>query len=288
MAISKSRAKHPKPELEEKAKERGEWALYNLTLAPSSPATAEKNESVIANLFKLKVLPGSNVPIRKYRIELDTINKKPITKPEVRGALIKEILLYGRKPDATLWVCDWYKYIICVGKLWSGLGLTVDNVEDAYLVKHKRQAPPGKIVPDMESLIVYEGEIDWNNLKAYVNPKTPNATGYHPDEDLKALNLLSRKNIHDHNLQLHIATVGKKFYPMSPPIGRDLLNEDDQLVYRARTGFFTSVRPGDGSLLLNVNATTSAFYPSMVLQTWIERRLGTNKLQLETGWRLRS
>jgi len=32
------------------------------------------------------------------------------------------------------------------------------------------------------------------------------------------------------------------------------------------------MRLGDGSLLLNVNVTTSAFFPSINLQDWIKRR----------------
>lgn len=43
-------------------------------------------------------------------------------------------------------------------------------------------------------------------------------------------------------------------------------------VFVARTGLFTSVRPGNGSLLLNVNVSTSAFYPAERLQDWIDNR----------------
>jgi hypothetical protein len=36
-----------------------------------------------------------------------------------------------------------------------------------------------------------------------------------------------------------------------------------------RKGFFTSIRPGQGSILLNINTTTSAFYASINLETWM-------------------
>lgn len=44
-------------------------------------------------------------------------------------------------------------------------------------------------------------------------------------------------------------------------------------LYVARIGFSSSIRPGDGSLLLNVNPVTSAFYPTdWSLHKWIWQR----------------
>ncbi|KAG4432890.1 hypothetical protein IFR05_011636 [Cadophora sp. M221] len=71
---------------------------------------------------------------------------------------------------------------------------------------------------------------------------------------------------------------GKKLNPDIADLSQDLvLNEN--VIFGAKTGFFSSVRPGIGSLLLNVSVTTSAFYPAGVsVQKWIERRYNKNKI----------
>lgn len=101
---------------------------------------------------------------------------------------------------------------------------------------------------------------------------------YLPLEDLRILNLISWETINSPSFKG--GRVGKKFYPHSNP--RRIVNQSNtkftlpqHYVYDVNMGFFTSMRPGHGSILLNVNTTTTAFFPfKMKLQTWLNARWG--------------
>lgn len=107
---------------------------------------------------------------------------------------------------------------------------------------------------------------------------TPNRdTSYLPDEDVRALNIISWARINDKAWTG--GRVGKRFYLADGDVGlfkkRNNFEIGEQTVYQVRSGFFSSMRPGHGSLLLNVNIATSAFFPSENLLTWIRRRWNT-------------
>jgi hypothetical protein len=73
--------------------------------------------------------------------------------------------------------------------------------------------------------------------------------------------------------------VGNKIFPDKPGLSTNVpLKNPRPKVYELKTGFFTSTRPGlgDGWLLLNINATTSAFFPQLNLQEWLKRRFNLN------------
>ncbi|KAF8852749.1 hypothetical protein BDZ45DRAFT_694785 [Acephala macrosclerotiorum] len=54
---------------------------------------------------------------------------------------------------------------------------------------------------------------------------------------------------------------------------QDRAARESVTVYQAKTGFFTSIRPGENKLLLNANTITGAFLPDgAVLQDWIWAR----------------
>jgi hypothetical protein len=128
----------------------------------------------------------------------------------------------------------------------------------------------------MNSFIVFEGIVQRSALNNLINlgPQPAGAT-YHPDQDLRAMNILSwtRINFGDWDG----LRVGNKFYPANQALCKDLCRSDREKtinipVYESRTGLFTSMRPGMDSILLNVNATTSVFFPSIKLQDWIYQR----------------
>lgn len=109
--------------------------------------------------------------------------------------------------------------------------------------------------------------------------------GYDPGEDLKSLNIISWYNLHtDPNWRGGL--VRNKFYPAGGLVNSardkkgklkyrvDIKPKDIDPAYLVRSGFFTSIRPGDSTLLMNINTTTSAFYPSMLLSKWLLARWG--------------
>jgi hypothetical protein len=85
---------------------------------------------------------------------------------------------------------------------------------------------------------------------------------------LKCLNIISWKSINSRGA-FDGGRVGNRFYPNSTEVKKEV--NDDAPLYRIRDGFFSSMRPGQGSLLLNVNAITSAFFSPINLQTWIDK-----------------
>lgn len=100
---------------------------------------------------------------------------------------------------------------------------------------------------------------------------------YLPDEDVRALNIISWARINDKAWTG--GRVGKKFDLANGDVGlfkkRNNFEIGEPTVYQVRSGFFSFMRPGHGSLLLNVNIATSAFFPSENLLTWIRRRWNT-------------
>ena len=99
---------------------------------------------------------------------------------------------------------------------------------------------------------------------------------YFPDEDLRIMNLVSWCRINKPKWAGQI--VGKKFFPtkQNPDYSGGIKGQDKITdIYSIRTGFFTSMRPGKGQLLLNVNPSTLAFFSPVNLQEWMVARWKT-------------
>lgn len=118
--------------------------------------------------------------------------------------------------------------------------------------------------------------------------QNPNAPLPGANEDYRALNIIIWRDIYRAG---NIIRIGNKFFPLNNPQLCQRLDRQFNIthpngqqqsvtrhIYDARTGYFTSVRPGQGQLLLNINATCSAFFPAAVnarplnLQEWIHDR----------------
>jgi eukaryotic translation initiation factor 2C len=225
--------------------------------------------------------PDADKRLYKYRVQLDKIGGEEPTNKDLRRRLIRNLLNLNT-PNAEASASDYFSHIVSVGELYDDLN--GDNKERSF--QHTRP-PHGKlpaVTRGMNSTIHFEAEVRLEELQALVKGGVTEVEGeepYHPDEDLKSLNLLSwaRINYNDFNG----AHIGKKFYPSEDSLNallhRSVYNKQERRnysidVYEARTGFFSSMRPGNGSLLLNVNVTTSAFFPPINLQDFINKRYG--------------
>jgi len=272
------------PEVKQENQEKAEWAKSNHILAASQSSPAAKHGGIRANFFRVDML--ADVDIRLYRIVLGQIQGRTVTNRYAKRALIDQILSQYT-PHAQIWVTDYSHYVVSVGQLYNDSTLP-DVVGTVFEAPHNRYSGTGTVIDQITSFIIYERHLDFNALRNWVNPTVliPAGNIYLPDEDLKLLNILSWKHIYD-RAQPHgqFKFVGNKFYPV--PVA----NSDPRFlgnhVYLVQNGFYSSMRPGNGSLLLNVNATTTAFYPSITVQDWLNRRLGaansmpTPKLQTE-------
>ncbi|KAL2075034.1 hypothetical protein VTL71DRAFT_8814 [Oculimacula yallundae] len=244
---------------------------------------------VETNFFKVNFV--SKTLFHKYRIELGLLNGRTVKKEEVKKALIFKLLTVQRPPAATTkWVSDFATYIISTAPLYPEFGThksTNASTPTSFMVPHRLSPIPGKEPAKMETLIHYQGTFDKDLLTKFVknmgNRQVPtDLANYNLDDDVRILNMVSWKNIND-PLVFGGGIVGKKFYP-DPFRSNTALYSGGGLtgttpVYVLSRGFFSSIRPGIGDtaergLFLNVNPTTSAFFPDVNLMAWLKVRGG--------------
>jgi len=172
-------------------------------------------------------------------------------------------------PTANAWASDYSSIIISSERLYSQW-----ISERTPLARpHPRTQPPVAGQTNLASRIVCEGQFNLRSLNTLIiHGNAPE--DYHPDQDLQALNIISWHGI---NAPAWGGTrVGKMFFPPDGP-SQTIPAGGTGVIYDLKTGFFTSMRPADGQLLLNVSTTTSAFNlgdqeNSILLQHWIECR----------------
>lgn len=270
------------PDPDEKDTQKSKWAQSNYKLAPSSQSipTPPKSAKIQANFFRIRM--NTNQDKRLYRVVLGQIQGITITNRDAKRVFIDDILTVY-PPTVQIWVTDHHSYIVSSGSLYNDPTLPY-GVGAVIQALHNQTSSAGVVLRQLASFIIHERNFDFPGSQNYVNPAIALPLGYFPDEDLKILNILSWQHIHNDPQQFK--SVGEKIYPVANNNPRNLTS-GSQNVYIMRHGFFPSVRPGDTSLLLNVNTTTTAFYSPITLQAWIDRRLGrinarpTLKLQSE-------
>ncbi|KAF5873532.1 putative piwi-domain-containing protein [Botrytis fragariae] len=257
-------------EVEEEKRAGGFQQLVHRRTTPANVEARDVNlpDPVQANYFKVTF--KSYLDLRRYRIQLDQINSKDVVKRELRRTLIKGLL--QQNPPPGIWVSDYSEYIVSVGKLYENLtdapGATVE-------ILHHRPGRDQALVP-MQSLIVYEGPFQRDALDTHVSSSD---SLFLPDADLRMLNIISWFRINGYDPQntpfFDGFRVGNRFYPTVGGVIPDhRIPSVNETIFLIRAGFFTSMRPAIGSVLLNVNTVTSAFFPPEILSNWIRLRWG--------------
>ncbi|KAF7881054.1 uncharacterized protein EAF02_006945 [Botrytis sinoallii] len=247
-----------------------------LDLQKASKEGPEGNEFIQAKLFQYKIIFG--------KLQLPLRNRE-----DVRD-LFEEIFKQ-HKPQSTSWTSDYYSCIISTDPLYSecseeqGSAISIGYEQTIQLNDRKQTIK-------MTSTLYFEGFFAIDSLRSYLRPRRASTQqssdtslsrqdgNYLPLEDLRALNLISWDIINSSSFKG--GRVGKKFYPHCNP--RRIVNRSNtrfippqHYVYDVHMGFFTSMLPGPQSILLNVNTTTTAFFPSkMNLQTWLDARWGNS------------
>jgi hypothetical protein len=287
----------PPPVRNLKEQQKYDWEQLNLDLCPFQTSTAPVGtQTALANSFVVSFDEKFKSDIRKYRIVFGKLHngddekedndkkgkgtatpekdKKP-PKRETARALLEDLFSNQRPPDSKAWVSDYFTEVVSVGKLYEDMA---DDEEpgQTYSLWHYRSGRGDEGYQLVESRIIYEHTLDRDSLKKYCSKEVPTRPkDYFPDKDIRILNLISWSRINHGSFDG--GRVGKKFYPekQNPkhsgwcPCSR---NGKRVALYQVKTGFFTSMRPSHNALLLNVNSTTSAFYPTWNLQKWIDTR----------------
>ncbi|ESZ91812.1 hypothetical protein SBOR_7807 [Sclerotinia borealis F-4128] len=220
-----------------------------------------------ANFYKITI--GGTAQICKYSICLDTIIPRGKTEAEA-------ILLEANKGSfkTISWATD-YKSLVVTNKPLKGHNLNA--IDHLIPTPHTRSGSDGNPI-NMSSSLKYLGLVNTQALKDHVTSNGPHLD--HPEEELKFLNIISWKKINSPGYAG--GRVGKKFYPQSfvADIERMMsykrgkrasgFRDSDVPLYQIRRGFFSSIRPGKGSILLNINLATSAFFSPINLARWIK------------------
>jgi hypothetical protein len=244
---------------------------------------SSKTEIIKANFFEITIDP--RVKLCKYSITLGGTNEKDSDssdtmttkdgekaqaeqkdkrklKRETKRFLI-EGLLKENPPPHKYWATDYDSIIVSRGPLYEKSALSIDQVTQTHHYRTGRGKDSKQVI--VESHVTYLGEINLQGLKNHVEKRSEFDN---TSDILKSLNIISWKTINGEGFQG--GRVGNRFYPLSMVDSNEAKKETP--LYRIRDGFFSSMRPGDGSLLLNVNTVTSAFFSPINLQTWMENR----------------
>lgn len=264
-----------------KAAQMKRWELAEKqTPSKKSPESTHKDAIPIkANFFEIKL--DDSVTLLKYSITIE--QQRPVgtgtsnTPPDRNDTrkikretkrFLTENYLQRNVPSHSDWATDWNSTIISRGPIFSTAKLSIilpapSNQSTGNNTNSHR--PPR---PPLMTSVSLVGKVDLAGLKKHVEGKGLKSM-QNPGEVLDALNVISWKEITKPGSQ--IGRVGNKFYPQSQwNKGQESSRLPKKEKYFLRQGFFTSMRPGQDSVLLNVNPVTTAFISPINLQKWIE------------------
>jgi hypothetical protein len=275
-------------------------ALEKMAKRPKQEAEyLDKSEIVKANSFRLNL--DSKVQLHRYSITLGEIEyksrggdrngaggqtqTKTPTNRDTKRALIESFLTApNSKPMHSNWATDYDSTIISVGQLYPGSSSKLNQVT---FKDHPRMGRPGEGNLQLTSSVKFLGIVGTAALNSYVGldssagkkaigsgsgSGSTTAVTYDPSSDLNAFNIILWKEVNKPDSigrpGFRGGRVGNRFYPTSTQV--ETPAQQSRKCYLIRGGFSTSVRPADGSILLNVNTVTSAFYSPINLQTWMQ------------------
>ncbi|KAF7857920.1 hypothetical protein EAF04_009277 [Stromatinia cepivora] len=269
----------------QKAIDQEKWdkELLTMTKAPSKRSEHSSRSAIKANFFRLSFNPS--IRLYRYSISLGYIEivsksggdprQYVPTNRDTKRYLINSMLTQSDSnplpAGGVVWASDFDSTIISAGELYPGLTISSPD----QFVRHTRTGQNGSTPPMMKSQVRFLGVVTIDELVKHCSYPSESAAGYFPNEDLKALNIISWKNIN--SSIFNGGRRGNKFYPAEILDSGQESQKNDR-PYMIRKGFFSSVRPGQDSVLLNVNTTTSAFYSPILLSRWIELQWKKHRL----------
>ncbi|PBP24089.1 QDE2 protein, partial [Diplocarpon rosae] len=244
-----------------------------------------KRGQIRANFFEIKLNPKI-VSLWKYSITIQRSDPKRTArsveemaketrkiKRETKRFLIEDLLGREIPPDHDDWACDYESTIVSARPLYSDtskLGRWVEYQPSGSGNSGKSQPTDTPKNPTLVTAINEVGIIDMGILKKHVEGKKCLDA---PEDLLKLLNIISWKNITKPNSG--VGRVGNKFYPEDQQSAAEKCKKfSPPERYFVRHGFFSSMRPGNGSVYLNVNTVTTAFLSPINLHKWMNLTWG--------------
>lgn len=279
---SDSAVAHP-PTLTAEAAEAAQldrWKLAEKDVAAKLKAKGswDNKKEARANFFEIKI-DSPTLDLWKYSITVrrtpksdemqktkaETEKESRRIKRETKQFLINDMLTQ-HPPSHGNWASDYQTTIVSVGPLYKDSAYI--GIDYTYSPDPVGNSKRKEYVAPFSTLIEAGKRIDMGLLQKHVQSKNVGDAMESPDDLLKLLNIISWNNITKPNPE--VGRAGNKFYPQkelnNSQISRNLKNPE---LYFLRQGFFSSMRPGEGSVLLNVNTVTTAFLSPINLRTWM-------------------
>lgn len=241
---------------------------------PRGTSPAATGSFILGNYFTIE-FPKPKARLFKYTIKLAPIGRaqNPPQKPEIKEPLIRS-LLKNNPPSAPYWASDYASFIVSTEPLykeWQGM----KPLENRTLNHPANDR--GQMIT-VTTTLCFECMVDLKNLDDHCKVLQRRMDITTLNDHINILNAISWKKINDGFGNTGPLspdkgrTVGNKFYPQRvmdsnyPNVGEQSTYPP---IYKIRTGFFTSIRPSQTGVLLNVNTTTSAFYSDLKLNKWM-------------------
>ncbi|CAG8960888.1 hypothetical protein HYFRA_00002425 [Hymenoscyphus fraxineus] len=229
-----------------------------------------EGEQVLGNFFRFNIREDPKKPLCRYSIDLGpdvTRSSDPkSTKPrklsrETKRFLVNSLLEANKhKFRTSFWICDYDSIIISAGRLFS-----VGSAPQPAPYQRKS----GKDTSRTENgSIKFDGVVEIGELNRHISKKDGGVPSSATVIALNTLNVIFGNCVNKPDFDG--ARAGKRFYPPIP--GNPIQTKSG--CYLIHRGFFSSVRPGTGSLYLNVSTTTSAFFREMNLLAWMTMKWG--------------
>lgn len=233
------------------------------------PARADKAET---NFFKIGV--DFKAKLYKYSITLDKVGDKVPTNRDYKRKLVRMIFEHSdSKPQHDKWASDYETLVISAGELFPNS--LVPNFDFKRITTGAGESEPGKLGRvRFTCAFRFLGEVDLHGLDEMFT-KGVNFQGL--EDVIRALNIVSWKHIRDKNKDGTWGGIfGSRFFPSeSVKKGAESSKIHDNKAKRLfviREGFFSSIRPGQQQMLLNVKPVISAFFAPIPLELWIIRK----------------
>lgn len=259
---------------------------FEFSPEPISSKPTKNDPEVLANYFEVKI--SEKIDLFKYRIAIGEMYGDVPKKKETIKAMVKS-LMQKLEEDSSQnlcppfkWASDFNSILVTTSMIFKHPEVVTDE-KDLFIkqVTHERDGKPGQGNESIDSTVTFEGKVDLQALLRYCH-STPGTRSFQQFQSatqvLDILNIISWKNIHEND---DIGKAGEKFYPEVGPLvtfnPKDRESPKFNLmfftifenVFNGRIGFFTSMRTGEGKVLLNVNTTTSVFYAEVTLKKWL-------------------
>ncbi|KAI9697774.1 MAG: hypothetical protein M1836_004450 [Candelina mexicana] len=227
------------------------------TGAPRPPAVGKVGQitEAIVNFLKVPQLPKV---LYKYSISIPLIGGKEVKNRAFKRRLIEQVLVQTPFNDHDQHLAtNWTSLIIAT----DVLPLTEGDNQDVFLSVDLRGTQT-----EIKLKVSYVDSLRTDELLEYGKGSTAiNPENFDYTNIATALNVLIQGHVSRRNSDVTLIGTNK-FYinPGSTP------SHNLSGGLHARRGCFTSTRPGDGEVLLNVNTATSAFFTAQKLSSFIQ------------------